>query len=90
MIRSSTSSVLHNTKKLYRIGLWSFLFFVSRVYTADPLIPEVDVAPHFQREPNRSNKIKINKELYMIRDLEQYSGDLPLWSPLFFPTRNPE
>jgi hypothetical protein len=59
------------------------------VYTPDPMIPKAEVAPHFQRERIRPPRVKNSEALYEIRDMEQYAGNLPVWSPLFFPYRFP-
>lgn len=61
----------------------------ANIYTPDPLIPKVKMAPHFQREAIRPPRVKIDAELHAIRDMEQYAGDLPLWSPVFFPSKFP-
>ena len=61
----------------------------SGVYTPDPSFPKIDVAPHFQRKQIDPPRVKKNAQLCQIRDLEMYAGNLPLWSPLIFPSRFP-
>ena len=59
------------------------------VFSPDPLIPKVEVVPHFQRKQIDPPRVKRNKELEEIRDLEMYAGNLPIWSPLLFPYKHP-